>query len=515
MNARLRDLARTNLGAYHLAVNPQYDWVAFQQEAIVPALHKVAKHEIEALMILMPFRHGKTELGTLSFMSWLYGVFPGRKNMVLSYSDDFAEEFGGKILKTIQSDIYQEIFPDTQLSRPQTSKFFITTARGEFRSAGFNGRISGVGVNGVLTIDDPLKNYREATSPSIIKARMEDYHSAANLRLEKASKLLITNRWCKGDFVDRVLDQEGEVAEGGQWTVLRLAAEAEEGDPLGRKPGEYLWPEERGIKWYETHKKSKLRRIWTAMCQQKPESERGKFFKREWLCFYPKAIRPGRFPAYMLTDPARGQEVEHDRTAIGVFVATPERRLLLVDGALGRFDPDQRAAECFRLIKKWQPRKWLYEEMSLSTDTWYLEQQGRKLGLRTKPTPVGRKGARHQFSKETRIEGLIPDFREGRIWLPDVWGDKEEHREPVPFPTMQTDDGEWISIIDHFINSEYLEYAGEDSVDHEDFLDMMTRLHEPELSLSYPVAAAQEVARAAEYGSWQRRNPRLSWEALY
>src|ERR1700722_15365171 len=111
MTPELRAHARVNLGAFHLAINPQYGYVNFQQRAIVPALHAVARHEIEALMILMPFRHGKTELGTLSFMPWLFGKYPHYKNMVLSYSDEFAQEFGGKILKTMQSDLYKEIFP--------------------------------------------------------------------------------------------------------------------------------------------------------------------------------------------------------------------------------------------------------------------------------------------------------------------------------------------------------------------------------------------------------------------
>jgi hypothetical protein len=510
MTPELRDLARKNLGAYHLTMNPKYQYVRFQQEAMVPALHKVATHEIEALMILMPFRHGKSEIGTLTFSSWLFGVYPDRKNMVLSYSDDFAEEFGGKILKAIQTDVYKEIFPETQLSRPQTSKYFRTTVGGEFRSAGFNGRISGIGVNGVLIIDDPLKNYREATSPSIIKARMEDYHSAANLRLEKASKVLITNRWCKGDFVDRVLDTEGEISEGGKWTILRLAAEAEEDDPIGRKPGEFLWPEERGEKWYFDNKKGP-KRIWTSMCQQDPQPDQGRFFKREWLCFYPRQIRPGKFPAYMLTDPAKGKDVGHDRTAIGVFVTTPDRRILLVDAVLARLDPDERAQECFRLVKKWQPRKWLYEEYGLLSDTWYLEQRAKQLGIRTKPIPVGRKG--RQLSKESRIEALIPDFREGRIWLPDIYGNDEENRAPLPFPTMLTDGDEEISIVQNFIDSEYLEYAGENSTPYDDFLDMISRLHAEELSLSYPQAPMQEIARSAEYRN--NRPAGTGWESLY
>src|ERR1700733_1976334 len=183
MTPELRAQARNNLGAYHLATQREYAWVRFQQQAIVPALHKIATHEIKALMILMPFRHGKTELGTLSFMSWLFGRWPKRKNMLLSYSDKFAKRFGRKIVNRIMGEEHREIFPECQLSQySRSSSYFTTTLGGEFYSAGFNGTLTGQGVDGVLAIDDPLKNREEARSTAIMQARMEDYRSAANTR---------------------------------------------------------------------------------------------------------------------------------------------------------------------------------------------------------------------------------------------------------------------------------------------------------------------------------------------
>jgi len=78
-----------------------------------------------------------------------------------------------------------------------------------------------------------------------------------------------------------------------------------------------------------------------------------------------------------------------------------------------------------------KPRKWIYEEFGLVNDTWHLTKRAKKEGIQIHPVAVGRKGPRHMLSKEARIDQMVPDFREGRIWLPDIYG--EEGRPPVIF----------------------------------------------------------------------------------
>jgi hypothetical protein len=185
---------------------------------------------------------------------------------------------------------------------------------------------------------------------------------------------------------------------------------------------------------------------------------------------------------------------------------------LWVDASVGRFDPDELAAEQMRLLRKWKPRRWIYEEIALNNDTWHLAKRADKENIRIHPIPVGRKGPRHLLSKESRIEEMISDFREGRIWLPNIYG--AEGIPPVPFPTMKEDPGnkDEINIVQYFIEREYLEYAGEGSIEFDDVLDMFSRLHEPELGLSYP-AASSTVDLTAQ---WARTRPRHSgsWEAV-
>ena len=63
---------------------------------------------------------------------------------------------------------------------------------------------------------------------------------------------------------------------------------------------------------------------------------------------------PQKFPAYMLTDPSKGEDPKSDFTVTLVVVATPEKRLLLVDAVVDRLDLDENAKEHIRLIRKWR-----------------------------------------------------------------------------------------------------------------------------------------------------------------
>lgn len=496
--------ARSHLGRYYLAEHPNYKVVRYQQEFMVPALHKLARHEIPALALCIPPGHAKTDIGTKAFLSWMFGRQPSVSNMLLSYSDKFAKRFGGEILRLMKSEVHKQVFPECRLSpSAHASSYFQTTSGGSFFSAGFNGTITGQRITqgGMLVIDDPIKNKEEASSDAVMSKRIEDYDSAVNSRMEaNCGRLMCLTRWGKNDFFDRVIDMEGEAHEGGLWTVLKLPAEAGEHDPLGRQPGEYLWPEFLGNGWYAQRKRRT--QTWMALYQQDPQAKLGKFFKKEWLNFYPNPVKPGKFPCYFIVDPSRGEKKHSDRSAMLMFAATPDRHLLLVDGVVGRLNPDERAAECIRLVKKWRPKRWIYEEFGLMTDTWELNKASKAAGINIYPISVGRKGPRHMMPKEDRIQGLVPDFREGILWLPQP--------DTIPFPAMMTDQGEEISIIEYFIENEYLDYAGDNSVEHDDVLDAMSRLHDPELSLRFPLK--EETDTSHELNKQRRFKPRLSWE---
>jgi hypothetical protein len=62
-----------------------------------------------------------------------------------------------------------------------------------------------------------------------------------------AKRILMNTRWHEEDVAGRVLEQiERKLIKG---RVISIPAIAEENDPLGRKPGEYLWDEPDGYNY--------------------------------------------------------------------------------------------------------------------------------------------------------------------------------------------------------------------------------------------------------------------------
>jgi predicted phage terminase large subunit-like protein len=89
--------------------------------------------------------------------------------------------------------------------------------------------------------------------------------------------VLIMTRWHQDDLAGRLLAQQ-EVG-GSRWRVLKLPAYAELGDPLGRLPGEALWPEWEGREALERKRAEIGDREWWSQFQQEPRPPEGVLFK--------------------------------------------------------------------------------------------------------------------------------------------------------------------------------------------------------------------------------------------
>lgn len=64
--------------------------------------------------------------------------------------------------------------------------------------------------------------------------------------------------------------------------MISLPAIAEENDPLGRSPGEALWPEWEPLEELE-RKRALLQNQFSALYQQRPAPEEGDYVKAEWV----------------------------------------------------------------------------------------------------------------------------------------------------------------------------------------------------------------------------------------
>ncbi len=98
-------------------------------------------------------------------------------------------------------------------------------------------------------------------------------------RVQKAGAIiLIQTRWNPGDLIGRIQESE----EAPEWTYIVLKALAEEGDPLGRAPGEALC-EDRFTRENLEAKRRTEGVGFESLYQQNPIPRGGLFFQRDWF----------------------------------------------------------------------------------------------------------------------------------------------------------------------------------------------------------------------------------------
>jgi hypothetical protein len=193
-------------------------------------------------IVCAPPRHAKsTEISQMT-PAWFLSRHPDKRVILMAYGDDFAATWGRKVRDTLV-EAHANGYTRTQIERAgdAATDEWNTTAGGGMKTAGIMGGVLGRGAN-LLLLDDPVKNSAEAYSPTYQERMRDIYQSTASTRLEPGASVIVTmQRWPAYDFVSWLIDQGKEGRE--QWDLISLPAVAGADDPLGRVPGEALWPE--------------------------------------------------------------------------------------------------------------------------------------------------------------------------------------------------------------------------------------------------------------------------------
>lgn len=276
------NMARTNYKRYLEYVH-QGKWkTARHLEIVCDRLERVITGEIKRLMIFMPPRHGKSMSVTKTFPSYYLGRFPDKRVIEVSYSDDFAQEFG-ESNRNIISQFGWEIFGIALApSNNKKASWSLSGHDGGMVSVGINGTITGRGGD-LIIIDDPIKNRLEAESETYRKRLMEGYTDAVYTRQQPgAAIILILTRWHEADLAGKLLKPDDGDPE--DWHVISLPCIADSpNDLLGREIGEPLWGEFGfGNEWAERTRKTVGAYTWSSLYQQRPSPAGGGIFRREW-----------------------------------------------------------------------------------------------------------------------------------------------------------------------------------------------------------------------------------------
>lgn len=264
-------------------VTPRWDsptWLA----PYVQVLERAIREPIRAVVAAPP-QHGKTET-TLHALCQYLRIAPERRHAYATYGQQRSERNSTKAQNIARRDGVDVQFRKEYWSNERTGGSILWTSRA--------GQFTGEPVDGVLVIDDPLKDRQEAESAVIRDHIVDWFDDVAEPRChETASIIVMATRWVTGDL-SGVLVKRG-------WPYLNLKALAEPAtslsgpDPLGREVDEPLWPTRKPRKALE-EKRAANAYSFASLYQGEPRPRGGALFNSP--SYYEELPRHGFRVAY-------------------------------------------------------------------------------------------------------------------------------------------------------------------------------------------------------------------------
>jgi len=377
-----RILARRNLIHFIQRMKPNYEagWVHRDIGARLERFSlAVREKKSPRLMILMPPRHGKSELASVRFPAWHLGHCPDHEIINCGYNMDLPMRFSRWVREIVRDKAYTALFEQCVIDQEsQSAEAWNVTMGGGFTAAGVGGGITGKGAH-VLIVDDPIKNQEEADSVTVRDALWDWYWSTAYTRLAPGGGVLVIQTWWNDDDLAGRLQSrmraEGSVTD--QFDVVKYPAlaesfeyeneatqvierfsedlppEAKEGMKFLRAPGEALHPERYTKQMLENYRENMPKRMWSALYQQNPVPDEGMYFQKDWIRF--EALSPPHYNrnVYQAWDFAWGLKNHNDYTVGVTLVQDENNHLHLVDVTRFRGDTFMVAQEVVDMAIKW------------------------------------------------------------------------------------------------------------------------------------------------------------------
>ena len=315
-------------------------------------------------------------------------------------------------------------------------------------------------------IYDDVVTKEGVTTPEQIKKVLDAYELSQSLGTDGGKKRMNGTHY---HFAD-LYAHERKKKEGT--TKVRIKPATDDGTPAGKPV--LLSPE----------RLKELREEqgpYIYSCQQllKPIATEDQKFRPEWLKYYD--TRPGVLNKYLLGDPANEKQKQSDYTVYAVIGLGIGRAYYLLDLLRDKLNLKERWA-AFRDM--WQRHEGIlnvgYEKYGKDADITYFEQKQQEEGVYFHILPLG-----GRTSKNDRILRLVPHFDEGRFFLP--------HRLFYKGRDM----------VKEFIDEEYNFFP---FCAHEDILDCISRIDDPQFPVVFPESGMTEQMAQELYEQYGPQN---------
>lgn len=257
------------------------------------------------LLIIAPPNSAKSTWNSLIRPCHYLGNHPDHHIIFLTSSDPMAGTFGSAVRSTLEyNGRHKEVFPE-DLCRPNKSRGWSSDGlylRGTpygvkdpaYKAVGYNATIMGSRAHGII-LDDPL-DQKNASSETDQRRAKEYYDQTLAERLQPGIgwMLGIMTRFHENDLASHFIRQ---AEESGDWIIFRTPQIAQDDDPLGREPGELLWPERLTAEYVEAARARLGSAQFNLVHQGDPTGIGGEVFKEErWFRDLPSDFWSQIFP---------------------------------------------------------------------------------------------------------------------------------------------------------------------------------------------------------------------------
>lgn len=249
---------------------------------IAEELAGLDRGDFDRLLLNTAPQTGKSRTATEWGSFWWLCRHPTARIVVGSYGDERAEPIGRAIRKLVEE--YGARYGLVLERGASAVKHWNLTTGGGVRSVGVGSSITGFSAD-LIVIDDPTKGRAEAESQARRDAIFDWYSADILSRQQPGTKVMIVQTpWHVDDLRARVIQQEGDRANGGRWRVVIMPAICEDpkNDPLGRAVGDPLphpkikdGDTARLTRYWESMRAEKTPRDWRALWQCDPRSPEG------------------------------------------------------------------------------------------------------------------------------------------------------------------------------------------------------------------------------------------------
>ena len=397
------------------------------------AFERVANGTCKRLIINMPPRHTKSEFASYLLPAWFLGKFPHKKVIQTSHTAELAVGFGRKVRNLVDSEVYNNIFPNLALQADSKAAGRWNTSKGgDYFAIGVGGAVTGKGAD-VLIIDDPHSEQEAAmaaSNPDVYDKVFEWYTSGPRQRLQPGGAIVVVmTRWAQRDLTGQVLKSAAQRT-GEEWEVIEFPAILPSGRPL--------WPQFWSLVELEALREELPNAKWQAQYQQNPVGNESAIVKRDWWKWWEKDDPPVCEYILQSWDTAfeKTQRADYSAgTTWGIFSCEEDNfapNIILLNTYKKRVEFPDLKRDVMREYNEYEPDSLIVEKKASGAPLIY--------DLRAMGIPVQEYTPSKGQDKIARLNSVSDIIASGKVWVPRTRWAEELVDEVAAFPSGEHDD---------------------------------------------------------------------------